>query len=99
MTGAQNPKPYVKIVRNGRDMDSTYNAVSIIDGDGGLGLHVGPMAMRLAIQKAKKFGVGCVIVKNAGHLGGAGYHTSIAAKEGCIGQVRCLLAEIINIRV
>ena len=50
-------------------------------------MHVGPMAMKLAIQKAKQFGVGCVIVKNAGHLGGAGYHTSLAAKEGCIGQV------------
>ena len=45
------------------------------------------MAMRMAIQKAKKYGVGCVIVKNAGHLGGAGYHTSLAAKDGCIGQV------------
>ena len=80
----------MKIVRNGRDIESDNNAVSIIDGDGGLGLHVGPMAMRLAIQKAKKFGVGCVIVKNAGHLGGAGYHTSLAAKDGCIGQVICL---------
>ena len=58
-----------------------------MDGDGSLGLHVGPMAMKLAIQKAKQFGIGCVIVKNAGHLGGAGYHTSLAAKEGCIGQV------------
>ena len=45
------------------------------------------MAMKLAIQKAKKFGIGCVIVKNAGHLGGAGYHAGLAAKEGCIGQV------------
>ena len=70
-------------------MESDDNAISILDGDGGLGLHVGPMAMRLAIQKAKKFGVGCVIVKNSGHLGGAGYHTSLAAKHGCIGQVIC----------
>ena len=52
-----------------------------------LGIHVGPMAMKLAIEKAKKFGMGCVIVKNAGHLGGAGYHANLAAKEGCIGQV------------
>ena len=65
--------------------------MAILDGDGGLGLHVGPMAMKLAIQKAKQFGVGCVIVKNAGHLGGAGYHTSLAAKEGCIGQVISIL--------
>ena len=87
MNGAQNPRPYVKIVRNGRDSTTDSSAVSVMDGDGGLGLHVGPMAMGLAIQKAKKFGVGCVIVKNAGHLGGAGYHTSLAAKDGCIGQV------------
>ena len=45
------------------------------------------MAMKLAIQKAKEFGIGCVLVKNAGHLGGAGYHASMAAKQGCIGQV------------
>ena len=43
--------------------------------------------MKLAIQKAKQFGIGCVLVKNAGHLGGAGYHASMAAKQGCIGQV------------
>ena len=87
VSGTQNPRPYVKIVRNGRNPGSSSSAVSILDGDGGLGLHVGPMAMKLAIQKAKQFGIGCVIVKNAGHLGGAGYHTSLAAKEGCIGQV------------
>ena len=89
LDGKQNPRPYVKLVRVGRDISKTSEngAVSIMDGDGGLGIHIGPMAMRLAVQKAKKFGVGCVIVKNAGHLGGAGYHASIAAKEGCIGQV------------
>ena len=89
LNGKQNPRPYVKIVRNGRYNSKTVDssAISILDGDGGLGIHIGPMAIRLAIQKAKKFGVGCVVVKNAGHLGGAGYHASLAAKEGCIGQV------------
>ena len=67
------------------------SAVSIIDADGALGIHVGPMAMKLAIKKAKAFGIGCVIVKNAGHLGGAGYHANLAAKEGCIGQVKFAL--------
>ena len=89
LEGKQNPQPYVKIIRNGKtgSDDHDVSAVSIIDADGGLGIHVGPMAMKLAIQKAKKFGIGCVIVKNAGHLGGAGYHAGLAAKEGCIGQV------------
>ena len=89
MEGKQNPQPYVKIIRNGKNgsQDLETSATSIIDGDGGLGIHIGPMAMKLAIQKAKRFGIGCVIVKNAGHLGGAGYHAMLAAKEGCIGQV------------
>ena len=50
--------------------------------------------MKLAIQKAKEFGIGCVLVKNAGHLGGAGYHASMAAKQGCIGQVLLYLHRI-----
>ena len=50
--------------------------------------------MKLAIQKAKEFGIGCVLVKNAGHLGGAGYHASMAAKQGCIGQVLVYLHPI-----
>ena len=53
--------------------------------------------MKLAIQKAKKFGIGCVIVKNAGHLGGAGYHAGLAAKEGCIGQVSRMNSNILNV--
>ena len=52
--------------------------------------------MKLAIQKAKQFGIGCVLVKNAGHLGGAGYHASMAAKQGCIGQVLVYLHPITN---
>ena len=49
--------------------------------------------MKLAIEKARKYGMGCVIVKNAGHLGGAGYHANLAAKEGCIGQVKFIYSE------
>ena len=52
--------------------------------------------MKLAIQKAKQFGIGCVLVKNAGHLGGAGYHASMAAKQGCIGQVLVYLHPMTN---
>ena len=37
-----------------------------------------------------------LLVKNAGHLGGAGYHASMAAKQGCIGQVLIYLHPITN---
>ena len=49
--GKQNPRPYVKIVKSGRSNQLENSAVSIMDADGGLGIHVGPMAMKLAIKK------------------------------------------------
>ena len=59
-------------------------------GDGGLGIHVGPGAMRRGIAKAKEYGMGVATVANAGHLGGAGYHATLAAKAGMLGH--CMAA-------
>jgi LDH2 family malate/lactate/ureidoglycolate dehydrogenase len=58
----------------------------VVDADSALGIHVGPFAMRLAVEKAKQYGVGTVTVFNHGHLGGAGYHAKLAADAGCIGH-------------
>ena len=77
-TGLQNPQPDFKILRESP-------ATAVIDGDAALGIHVGPFAMRLAVEKAKQCGVGTVTVFNHGHLGGAGYHAKLAADAGCIG--------------
>lgn len=77
--GVHNPAPNVRTVRE-------RPATAVLDADGGLGVHVGPMAMRLAVEKAKATGMGSVSVINAGHLGGAGYHAMVAAEAGCIGQ-------------
>ena len=40
----------------------------------------------MAIDKAKKYGMGMVVVRNSCHYGIAGYYTSMAAKQGCIGM-------------
>ena len=45
------------------------------------------LAMRLAIEKAKKYGLGAVAVRNSTHFGIAGYYSSMAIKEGMIGFV------------
>ena len=42
-------------------------------------------SMQMAIDKAKKYGMGMVVVRNSCHYGIAGYYTSMAAKQGCIG--------------
>ena len=42
--------------------------------------------MSMAIEKAKKYGMGMVAVRNSCHYGIAGYYATMAAKAGCIGM-------------
>jgi LDH2 family malate/lactate/ureidoglycolate dehydrogenase len=42
-------------------------------------------AMKLAIEKAKKFGLGMVTVRNSSHYGFAGYYPLMAVRENMIG--------------
>jgi L-2-hydroxycarboxylate dehydrogenase (NAD+) len=62
-------------------------ATSVIDGHHALGYPIGKQAMVLAIEKAKKFGVGVVGVINTSHIGILAYYSEIASREGCIGIV------------
>ncbi|MEM6829239.1 MAG: Ldh family oxidoreductase [Bacteroidota bacterium] len=73
---------------NARPKISTVHetpSTGVVDGDLGLGLVVGPEAMRIAIKKAKEVGSGWVAVKNSNHYGIAGYHAMMALEEDCIG--------------
>lgn len=56
-----------------------------VDGDAGLGLVVAPFAMKIAIEKAEKYGSGWVSVRNSNHFGIAGYHTLMAVEKDMIG--------------
>ena len=62
-------------------------ATALVDGGHGLGHHVATMAMKLAIDKAKKQGIGAVGVFNSNHFGIAGYYAELAMQEGLIGLV------------
>lgn len=57
----------------------------VMDGDAGLGLVVGPSAMKKAIEKAKNVGTGWISVRNSNHFGIAGHHSMLALDECCIG--------------
>ena len=76
--GAINPRPKVKIVRDAPSAAS-------VDCDRGLGLHVGPWCMGLAIEKAKKTGMAAVSATNGRHYGAAAYHAQLALKHDMIG--------------
>ena len=58
---------------------------AVIDGHDGMGQILGHMAMEMAIEKAKKSGVGIVSVRNSNHYGIAGYYAKMASDQGLIG--------------
>jgi LDH2 family malate/lactate/ureidoglycolate dehydrogenase len=60
-------------------------STATVDGDKGLGLVVAPIAMRIAIEKAKAVGSGWVSVKNSNHYGIAAAHAMLALEEDMIG--------------
>jgi LDH2 family malate/lactate/ureidoglycolate dehydrogenase len=76
--GRINPTPDIKIVH---ETPST----ATIDGDSGLGLVVAPFSMKVAIEKAEKYGSGWVSVRNSNHFGIAAYHTMMAVEKDMIG--------------
>jgi LDH2 family malate/lactate/ureidoglycolate dehydrogenase len=67
------------------DILKETDTTALLDGNLGLGLYIGPHAMKIAIDKAKKHGVGFVAVKNSTHYGIAGYYATMATEAGCIG--------------
>ncbi|WP_018691209.1 Ldh family oxidoreductase [Algicola sagamiensis] len=49
-----------------------------------LGLNAGQKAIELAIEKAKKFGVGIACVRNSTHFGAAGYYSQFALRDNML---------------
>lgn len=76
--GVQKPVTELEIVK---DTETT----AVVDGHHGMGHVVGFRSMRMAIDKAKKFGLGAVAVRNSTHYGIAGYYPEMAVKENMAG--------------
>lgn len=60
-------------------------AVAVLDAGDALGQLTSDQAMALAVDKAKKHGVGVVAVRRAFHFGGAFRYVQYAAAHGCVG--------------
>jgi L-2-hydroxycarboxylate dehydrogenase (NAD+) len=76
--GILNPVTTYKIVREGP-------TTAVIDGQNGMGHVISFNAMKLAIEKAKKYGMGMITVRNSSHYGFAGYYPLMAVRENMIG--------------
>jgi LDH2 family malate/lactate/ureidoglycolate dehydrogenase len=77
---AEIQKPVTKI-----DILKETPTTAVFDANDGMGMVASHKAMSLAIEKAKKFGMGMVAVRNSSHYGIAGYYATMATKEGMIG--------------
>ncbi len=58
---------------------------AVIDGHHGMGHVIAYKAMRMAMDKARQYGLGAVTVRNGTHFGIAGYYPLMAAREGMMG--------------
>ena len=90
--GMQRMVRYYKSIKNGRLILGAQKEIvhetpisAVIDGHNGTGQLLGHYAMSLAIEKAKKSGIGIVTVRNSNHYGIAGYYAKMACKEGLMG--------------
>jgi L-2-hydroxycarboxylate dehydrogenase (NAD+) len=76
--GILNPVTKIEIVREGP-------TTAVVDGHNGMGQVIASQSMKLAIEKAKMFGMGMVAVRNSTHYGFAGYYSLMAVQENMIG--------------
>ena len=83
-----NPDPILRKVQD-------FAAIANFDADNGLVTGFGKEAMNIAVDKAKKFGVGVVTIKNAGHSGAIGTHAMHAVEKDMIGMVMTAVNPIV----
>ncbi len=76
--GIYNTKTKIDVIKDGP-------TTALLDGNCGMGHVIAYKAMEMAIEKAKKYGLGAVAVRNSTHFGIAGYYSLMAIKEGMIG--------------
>ena len=73
--GIQNPVTNFEIIKE-------TECTAVVDGHDGMGQVIGYKSMQMAIDKAKKYGMGMVVVRNSCHYGIAGYYPTMACKQG-----------------
>jgi L-2-hydroxycarboxylate dehydrogenase (NAD+) len=76
--GVQFTKTEMEIVKE-------TETTALVDGHHGMGHVIAYRSMRMAMDKARRYGLGAVTVRNGTHFGIAGYYPLMAAREGMMG--------------
>ncbi|MEW5827132.1 MAG: Ldh family oxidoreductase [Candidatus Bipolaricaulota bacterium] len=76
--GMLSPVTTLDVVREGP-------TTAVLDGHHGVGPVIAVRAMRMAMEKARAFGLGAVAVRNSSHFGIAGYYPLMAVADGQVG--------------
>ena len=76
--GVQSAQTHLEIVKE-------TETTALVDGHHGMGHVIAHRSMRMAMDKAKRYGLGAVAVRNSTHFGIAGYYPLMAAAEGMMG--------------
>jgi len=77
--GIQQPVTHFQVVKE-------TPTTAVVDGGHGMGHVIAYRAMKMAIEKARVYGLGAVAVRNSTHFGIDGYYPLMAVKEGMIGM-------------
>ena len=75
-----NPKPKIKIKK-------ISSSISHVDANNSIGFVAADIAIKIAINNAKKTGIGLVAVKNSGHYGLSGYYAEQAVKKNLMAMI------------
>ncbi len=78
-SGIQQPETRLEVIK---DTPTT----AVVDGGLGMGQVIAYRSMRMAIDKARQYGMGSVAVRNSSHFGIAGYYPLMATCEGMVGM-------------
>ncbi|MGQ9710584.1 MAG: Ldh family oxidoreductase [Anaerolineae bacterium] len=78
--GVQSTQTQMEIVRE-------TETTAVVDGHHGMGHVIAYRSMRMAMDKAQRYGLGAVAVRNSTHFGIAGYYALMAAEAGMMGFV------------
>lgn len=76
--GIQNPVTNIDVIKD-------LLATAVWDGNHGMGQVIGTKAMQTAINKAAKYGLGAVAVRNSTHYGICGFYANLAIQQNMIG--------------
>lgn len=79
-SGHLNPKNEIEVLADN-------SAYALLNAHNGFGQVVAYSATKIAIEKAKEYGIGVVGVRNSNNFGTAGYFGDLAAREGCAAMV------------